>query len=73
MRFATFLTKVGPNYTLQIPREVWDRLRLVPGDKIEVSLKKIKSSRLDLMLSENPLYRLLDVDQLLNDEDAPQG
>lgn len=59
MKYATFLTEAGEGRTIQIPPEVWQRLYLQPGDRLEISIKKVKSGKLDLILSENPLYKLL--------------
>lgn len=61
MRFATFTTTVIQNNNVHIPTEVTEKLRLTEGDRVEISLKKIKSGKFDLMLSENPLYKLLDI------------
>lgn len=61
MKFATFITDVKPEKKIQIPREVADKLRIETGDRVEISLKKIKSRKLDIILSENPLYRLLNI------------
>lgn len=62
MKFATFIVVIEDDKTIKIPNEVFQRLRLAQGDRVEVSLKKIKSKRLDLLLSENPLYRILNLD-----------
>lgn len=59
MKYGTFLGEVDSSRTIQIPRQVWEKLRIEPGDHIEISIKRIKSGKLDLLLSENPLYRLL--------------
>ncbi|RMI12898.1 MAG: hypothetical protein D6681_06280 [Calditrichaeota bacterium] len=61
MKYATFITEVDGEHKLQIPTTVREKLRIEPGDRVEVSLKKIKSRRLDLILAENPLYKLLDL------------
>lgn len=61
MKYATFITEIRPGRTIQLPADLCERLRLETGDRIEISLKKIKSGKLDLMLAENPLYRLLDM------------
>lgn len=68
MKFATFTTQVNADKSVEIPPEVLERLRLLSGDKVEVSLKRIKSKRLDLFLAENPLYRLLDMSMASGDE-----
>ena len=68
MRFATFVTDVKPEMTIQIPLEVREKLRLEPGTRVEISLKKIKSGKLDLLLSENPLYKLINLARVQNIE-----
>lgn len=70
MKYATFVTEVLAEKTVSIPAEVCEKLRIETGDRIEVSIKKIKSKRLDLMLAENPLYRLLDISGATNDDDG---
>ncbi len=67
MKYATFITDVKAEKQLQIPHDVCEKLRLEPGDRVDVTVKKIKSGKLDLMLSENPLYRLLDLSRLSPD------
>jgi bifunctional DNA-binding transcriptional regulator/antitoxin component of YhaV-PrlF toxin-antitoxin module len=59
MRYATFVTEVIQEQKIEIPKQVSDKLTLEPGDRVEVSVKKIKSKRLDILLAENPLYKLL--------------
>lgn len=63
MKFATFITEVEVGKAIKIPREVSEKLRIQNGDRVEISVKKIKSNRLELILSENPLYRLLDISE----------
>ena len=58
-KFSIFVTEVQEGRTIKLPDDVCDKLQIETGDKIEVSVKKIKSGRLDLMLSENPLHQLL--------------
>ncbi len=59
MKFATFVTQIQEDKSIILPQEVRQKLRLESGDRVEVSIKKIKSGRLDLILSENPLYQLI--------------
>jgi len=70
MKYATFVTEVQPQKLVSIPSEVCEKLRIEAGDRLEVSIKKIKSKRIDLMLAENPLYRLLDISSVTNDDDG---
>jgi len=61
MKYATFITEVIPEQKIQIPKQVSDKIMLEPGDRVEVSIKKIKSKKLEILLSENPLYKLLKI------------
>lgn len=63
MKYATFTTEVKSDMTIQIPHNLCDKLRLEPGNRVEISLKKIKSSKLDLILAENPLHKLIELAQ----------
>lgn len=60
MKFGTFTTELKNDYTVDLPREVCDRLKLQPGDRIEISVKRIKSRKIDIFLGSNPLYKLLE-------------
>ncbi len=60
MPTGTFITVVEENHQIEIPPEVVQHLHLENGDKIEVLLKKIRTRRLDIKISKNPLYKLLD-------------
>ena len=64
MKFATFVAQVQDDRTITIPLEVRQKLQIEPGDRVEISLKKIKSGRLELLLSENPLYRLINMSEM---------
>lgn len=59
MRYATFITEIRNDQNIQIPKQVSDKLILESGDRVEVSIKKIKSKKLEVLLAENPLYKLL--------------
>ncbi len=60
MPTGTFITELlGDDNKIEIPAEVVQRLKLEEGDKIEVLVKKIRSHRLDIRISKNPLYKLL--------------
>lgn len=61
MRYTTFVSELKSNNVITIPAEVCDKFDLKPGDKVEISLKKIKSGRLDIVIGENPLYKLLKI------------
>lgn len=70
MKYATFVSEVESGNKILIPREVAEKLRIHEGDRVEISVKRFKSSRLDLILSENPLFRLLD---LSRSSESPEG
>ncbi len=59
MKFSTFNAEIGPRNNIEIPAEVREKLDLRPGDKLEVTVKKIKTRRLEILISENPLYKLM--------------
>ena len=61
MPTGTFISEINHNKQLRIPSEIIDRLHLTEGDKVEVMLKKIRSRRLDIKISKNPLLKLLDI------------
>ncbi|OGB63994.1 MAG: hypothetical protein A2Y94_07640 [Caldithrix sp. RBG_13_44_9] len=63
MRYTTFVCELKSDNSITIPVEVRDKLDLRTGDKIEISLKKIKSKRLEIVISKNPLYKLLKVNE----------
>jgi AbrB family looped-hinge helix DNA binding protein len=58
MKYTTFNTEVQQENSIIIPAEVREKLQIKSGDKIEVTLKKIRSRRLEILISENPLYKL---------------
>jgi hypothetical protein len=66
MKYATFTTNIKPDMTIQIPLDLCNKLKIEPGNQVEVSLKRIKSSKLDLILAENPLQKLIDLAQIDN-------
>lgn len=59
MALGTFITECGPQNQIKLPSEVVNRLHLVEGDKVEILVKKIKSRKLDIKISKNPLAKLL--------------
>ncbi len=60
---GTFISEVDEQNQIIIPPEVAKRLQLREGDKIEVLVKKIRSRKLDIKISKNPLTKLLKLDQ----------
>lgn len=59
MKFTTFMTEVREDNTIEIPVEIREKLDVQSGDKLEITLKKVKSRRLEILISENPLYKLI--------------
>ncbi len=63
MKFTTFISQIVDKNKVEIPLEVLDKLDLKNGDKVELTLRKIKKSRLELLVSENPLHKLLKINE----------
>jgi AbrB family looped-hinge helix DNA binding protein len=63
MLSGTFITELTSSGSIEIPQEVTARLNLQEGDKVEVLVKKIKSGRMAIKISKNPLQKLLDIVQ----------
>ncbi len=59
MKYSTFVTEVREDNSIEIPGEIRDKFDVKAADKIEVTIKKIKSRRLEILISENPLYKLI--------------
>gem|GEM_PF-1207992 len=59
MKFTTFMTEVREKNMIEIPVEIREKLDVHTGDKLEITLKKVKSRRLEILISENPLYKLI--------------
>jgi AbrB family looped-hinge helix DNA binding protein len=59
MKITTFVTEVKSNYKIDLPAEIREKQEIDEGDKVEITLKKIKSRRLEILISENPLYKLI--------------
>ncbi len=61
MLTGTFIAQLKEKNLIEIPSEIANRLDLKEGDKIEVSVKRIRPGRLEIRISQNPLNRLLDL------------
>ena len=59
MRYTTFVSELKQEGCVEIPSDVRDKLDLREGDKLEVTIKKIKTRRLEILISQNPLHKLL--------------
>ncbi|HHM01729.1 MAG TPA: hypothetical protein ENJ15_01860 [Caldithrix abyssi] len=58
---SIFITELKDEQSIDIPGEVIKGLSLQPGDKVEVFIKRIRSRRLDIKISRNPLTKILDI------------
>jgi AbrB family looped-hinge helix DNA binding protein len=56
---GTYITKLTSKNQIDIPADVRNRLKLEEGDKVEITIKRIRSRRLEINISENPLIKLL--------------
>lgn len=56
-----FVTKLKSKTLIDIPNEIVNGLVLEEGDSIEVSIKKIRTKRIDIKISRNPLVKILDL------------
>lgn len=61
MTSGSFIIEIKDNKNIDIPPEIKNRLQLQEGDKVEVVIKKIRSKRLDIKISKNPLVKLLNL------------
>jgi len=60
---GTFIIEIKKKRQIEIPPEIADHLHLQEGDKLEVMIKKIRSRRLDIKISKNPLVKLLEMSE----------
>ncbi len=60
MVLGKFIAEVTKEKQIQLPPEVLTQLKINDGDKIEVHVKRIRSHRLELKISKNPLVKLLE-------------
>lgn len=60
MKYTTFNAEVKKDRSIQIPAEIQEKLSLQPGDTVYVNIKKVKTKRLEAIIKENPLYKLID-------------
>lgn len=63
MKTGEFITEVEADGKITIKPEIRDRLNLGEGDKVEILLKKIRSRKLEVSISKNPLYNLLNINE----------
>jgi AbrB family looped-hinge helix DNA binding protein len=60
---GTFITKLSSKNHIDIPSDVRNRLKLEEGDKVEITIKRIRSRRLEINISKNPLIKLLQLSE----------
>lgn len=68
MKQSTFVARVTEEKMIEIPVEVREKLYINPGDAVEISIKKIKPRRLEILISQNPLYKLLQLPAKIGEE-----
>jgi antitoxin component of MazEF toxin-antitoxin module len=61
MLSGSFVAQLKDKNLIEIPSEIVSRLDLKEGDKIEVSVKRIRMGRLEIRISKNPLTKLLEL------------
>ena len=61
MNAGTFIIEIRDNKKIDIPPKISNYLKLQEGDKVEVMVRKIRSKRLDIKISKNPLLKILDL------------
>lgn len=60
---GTFVTKLMSKNQIDIPSDVRNRLNLEEGDKVEITIKRIRSRRLEINISKNPLIKMLNLSE----------
>lgn len=68
MNAGTFIIEIRDNKKIDIPPKISNYLKLQEGDKVEVMVRKIRSKRLDIKISKNPLLKILDLSGELAEE-----
>jgi AbrB family looped-hinge helix DNA binding protein len=60
---GTYVTELTSNRQIEIPADLRNRLKLEAGDKVEITIKRIRSRRLEISIGKNPLIKLLSMDE----------
>ncbi|HHE54781.1 MAG TPA: hypothetical protein ENL21_03295 [Caldithrix abyssi] len=68
MLSGTFIAEVKKNNQIEIPAEILSKLDLREGDRLEVSVKRIKTGKLGIRIAKNPLSKLIDLAQELENK-----
>ena len=59
MKTGYFIVEVDDQGNLKLDDSLKTKLQLSPGDKVEITIKKISSKKEIPSLLENPLYELI--------------
>ena len=65
MKSGTYVTEVGQDLKISIPKDLIGRIGLSPGDKLEILIKKIRSGKRLIATADS---NLLDVLKIGKDE-----
>jgi len=61
MLSGTFIAEVQEKNRIEIPAEILNKLDLQEGDRVEVSLKRIRPGKIGIRIAKNPLSKLIDL------------
>ncbi len=59
MPTGTFIAELKDKNLIEIPAEILNKLDLAEGDRIEVSIKRIRPGKIGIRIAKNPLVKLL--------------
>ncbi len=58
MLSGSFIAQLKEKNLIEVPSEIVAKLDIKEGDKVEVSIKRIRVGRLEIRISKNPLIKL---------------
>ncbi len=61
MLTGSFIAQLKKKNCVEIPAEILTKLDLKEGDKIEVSLKRIRTGKFEIRIAKNPLAQLIEL------------
>ncbi len=61
MLSGTFIAELKQKNQIEIPAEILTKLDLREGDRVEVSVKRIRPGKLGIRIAKNPLSKLIDL------------